>query len=172
MSLTEYRKLDRTGFTREFGALYEHSPWVAAAAFDSFHENGHIESIGELHNCFETSVMNASQQRQLRLLNAHPQLAVAKTNASELTVDSQKEQSGAGLDQCNAAEYEEFKKLNQEYQEKFGFPFIIAVKGLDRKMILDTFKSRVESKQPDEFYSALKQVCKIGRFRLESLLNA
>lgn len=171
MDFSEYRKLSRTEFTDKFGSLYEHSPWVAATAFDCFNKDKDIYRIGDFHACFVAAVKNASRQKQLGLLNAHPQLAVTQSDQPSLTDNSQKEQSGAGLDQCNAAQFQEFKTLNHDYLKKFGFPFIIAVKGLDRSEILCSFKKRLESSPEDEFDTALLQVCTIGRFRLESLVN-
>jgi 2-oxo-4-hydroxy-4-carboxy-5-ureidoimidazoline decarboxylase len=163
--------LSRAEFTEQFGALFEHSPWVAATAFDYLPKNENAGNVDKLHACFESAVMNATPQRQLRLLNAHPQLAVAASINSELTADSRMEQAGAGLDQCSPDEFEQFGRLNDEYAEKFGFPFIVAVKGLEKTQILGAFRQRLSNQPEAELKEALRQVCQIGKFRLVALLN-
>ena len=114
---------------------------------------------------FETS----SKEKKLKILNAHPDLA-NKTKISSLTIDSLKEQTGAGLDQCTEEEFNEFKKLNDNYK-KFGFPFILAVKDKSKIEILNNFRKRINSKPQIEFEEAIKQVKKIASLRLEDLNN-
>ena len=101
----------------------------------------------------------------LEILNAHPELAVAK----KMTSESISEQASAKLNQCSNDEYEEFKKLNSEYKKKFNFPFIIAVKGKDKNEILNNFRQRIQSDVESEFLEAKKQVKKIATFRLNEI---
>jgi len=103
----------------------------------------------------------------LEILNSHPELAVAK----KLTSESKSEQASAKLNECSDEEYEEFKKLNIEYKEKFGFPFIIAVKGKNKNEILNNFKKRIQNDLNSEFIEAKNQVKKIASFRLKDILS-
>jgi len=103
----------------------------------------------------------------LNILNAHPELAVEK----KLTEDSKKEQSGASLNNCTVEEFNEFKKLNNEYKKKFNFPFIIAVAGLNKDQILDKFRIRIKNDINEEFEEAKKQVKKIATIRMDSILK-
>ena len=101
------------------------------------------------------------------ILNSHPELAVAK----KLTMESKSEQAGAKLNECNTEEFEEFKKLNLEYKNKFGFPFIIAVKGKNKNEILNNFRQRILNDIESEFEEAKNQVKKIATFRLNEIIN-
>jgi len=114
-------------------------------------------------NIFES----CSKEKKLEILNAHPDLA-NKTKISSLTPDSKKEQNSAGLDQCTEDEFNEFKKLNLIYK-KFGFPFILAVKGKNKNEILNNFRKRVSSSSQIEFEEAIKQVKKIASLRLQEI---
>ena len=116
-------------------------------------------------NIFET----ATKEKQLKILNAHPDLA-NKTKINLLTPDSLKEQTSVGLDQCTEEEFKEFGKLNDSYK-KFGFPFILAVKGKTKIEILNNFKKRISSDPETEFDEAIKQVKLIASLRLEELNN-
>jgi len=106
----------------------------------------------------------------MSLLRAHPELAAARAEGEDLTAHSHSEQRGAGLDRCRPDEFTEFQRLNAAYRQKFGFPFIVAVKGLDRRQILDRFRSRLQNTPEAEFEEAVAQVIRIGYFRLEQLL--
>lgn len=158
--------MDRAAFVQHFGALYEHSPWVAEQAWDAGIERQH-DAPERLHERFRRVVMDAAREVQLDLLLQHPELGVARA----LEGLSREEQRGAGLDRCNAAEFDEFQDLNRRYRERFGFPFIVAVKGLDREAILAQFRQRIERSPDEEFDEALKQVCLIGRHRLDEAMN-
>ena len=113
---------------------------------------------------FETT----TKENQLKILKAHPDLA-DKTKIGSLTPDSRKEQSNAGLDQCSEDEFNEFKNLNDEYKKKFGFPFILAVKGRTKIEILNNFRQRVSSDTNTEFNQAIKQAKQIASLRLKEL---
>jgi OHCU decarboxylase len=157
---------DKATFMAAYGGIFEHSPWIAGQVWD---QGSHSSAVRELQAVFSDVIRNAHRQRQLALLRAHPQLACAIASGEELTEESRGEQRGAGLDQCSAAEYEEFKRLNSTYSDKFGFPFIVAVKGLSRGQILEVFRTRLTNNPEEEFTEALEQVIRIGKFRLQGI---
>lgn len=161
--------LSRAAFIDSFGGIYEHSPWVAEAAFDTGLPQDADEPAG-LWGAMSTVVDAASDDAKLALLQAHPELAGKLAVAGVLTAESTSEQAGAGLDQCSEAEFEEFTRLNAAYGERFGFPFIIAVKGLTRQDILKAFRARVSISRDAEFRTALTQVHRIARLRLEAMV--
>ena len=164
--------MNKSDFRIKFGSVYEHSPWVANAVFE---KNADMSSgdtgADALIDNFEAAFMAASRDQQLATLRAHPELACALDERVQLTADSMAEQAGAGLDLCSEAEFAEFGRLNAAYSEKFGFPFIIAVKGRSRQKILNIFRMRLQNDAVLEFQSALHQVCWIARFRIEDILN-
>lgn len=153
----------RDGFVDRYGGIYEHSSWVAEAVFG---QPG-TDSPEGLRAALRAVVDAADAPRKLALLRAHPELACRQADA--LTQASQGEQRGAGLDRCTADEFEEFQRLNTAYLQKFGFPFIIAVKGLDRQTILTAFRTRIGNDPAAEFRTALEQVHRIAGFRLDAL---
>lgn len=155
----------KADFVARYGGVYEHSPWVAEAAFG---QPG-IDTLEGLHAAMRAAVENAGEDRQLTLLRAHPELACRR--ADSLSAESAGEQRGAGLDRCTAEEFAEFGRLNSAYRRKFGFPFIVAVKGLDRQAILAALRRRLENGRQTEFRTALDQVHRIARFRLEALCS-
>jgi len=168
------RCLDLASFLAEFGSVYEHSAWVAEEVFGQAMDDClDMTTLGaeELTQRFEAVFMAASHDQQLATLRAHPTLACALDEREQLTDDSISEQSGAGLDLCSAAEFAEFGRLNSEYGDKFGFPFIIAVKGLDRQGILHAFRVRVQNDVGQEFETAINQVCRIAQLRIKGMLN-
>ena len=142
-------RMDHTTFLEKFGAVFEHSPWVAEAVFRD--GDGLWSDVETLCAKFESVFLASDPVLQLATLRAHPQLVCALGDPVDLTADSANEQSAAGLDQCSADELAEFGRLNTDYSEKFGFPFIIAVKNLDRNQILDIFRKRMNNKKIDEF---------------------
>lgn len=161
--------MDRADFVQRFGGVFEHSPFIAERAFDA----GMIEeplTALDVHDAMAAMFRTASQDERLGVLRAHPDLAGKLAIAGELTEDSKREQAGAGLDRLSADEHARFTELNTAYVEKFGFPFIIAVKGLTRDDILAAFETRIANNRDQEFDTACQQVEKIARLRLESLL--
>jgi OHCU decarboxylase len=117
----------------------------------------------------EDCVDNASSERQLELIRAHPDLAGKAAVAGELTDDSETEQSRAGLDQCSPEEYARFQALNAAYRSKFGFPFVMAARNSSRAEILSAFESRLGNDYDAEFETALLEIHKIARMRLVAL---
>jgi OHCU decarboxylase len=159
----------KTDFMAAFGQVFEHSPWIAGRAWDNGLDRGH-DSLRGLHRAFSEVIREAAREEQMSLLQAHPELAAAQAQGEDLTAHSRDEQRGAGLDRCRPDEFAEFQRLNAAYRSKFGFPFIVAVKGLDRRQILEQFRSRVRNTPETEFKEAVEQVIRIGYFRIQQLL--
>ena len=155
-----------SSFVDRFGGIYEHSPWVAEDAAAIIDDSSDLEQIASV---MADCVDNASRDRQLRLIRAHPDLAGKAQIAGELTADSTSEQASAGLNQCSAEEYEQFQSLNRAYHEKFGFPFVMAVRNSSRQEILAAFESRLGNEPDLEFETALAEIHKIARLRLQAL---
>lgn len=160
--------MDKASFLKRYGGVYEHSPWIAETAFAA----GKMETPEELHAAMREAVAVSGRDRKLALIAAHPDLACAPADAGSLTPSSVSEQKGAGLDRCTPEEYAEFRHLNAAYREKFGFPFIVAVKGMTRADILQAFRTRIQNTPEKEFEAALEQIHKIAGFRLAALFQA
>jgi 2-oxo-4-hydroxy-4-carboxy-5-ureidoimidazoline decarboxylase len=154
-------------FVTRYGGIYEHSPWVAERVAVLIGETS--VDLAELAMMMADCVDNASPEAQLKLIRAHPDLAGKAQLAGELTVDSTAEQSSAGLDQCSSEELEEFQTLNTDYTQKFGFPFIMAVRDSTRGQVLQAFAARVENDYDEEFETALQQIHEIAKLRLAAL---
>ena len=165
-TLATLSALSRDAFVARLGDIFEHSPWVAERAW----EKRPFATIDALHGAMVAAVDGASEDEQLALICAHPELAGKEAADGTLTKASTGEQKGAGLDQCSADELARLRQLNIDYRQRFGFPFVIAVKGLSRYQIMDTVAERLKNDRPTEFRACLNQIAKIGRFRLESLL--
>ena len=149
-------------FADRFGGVYEHSRWIAeAAAVDG--------APADPAAAMRAVVEAAPREAQLALLCAHPDLSGRLAVAGELTADSAQEQAGAGLDRCSPAEFAEFQTLNAQYRERFGFPFILAVRGYNRSSILAAFRRRVCNDHQEEFREALNQVHRIAALRIATL---
>jgi len=153
--------------THHYGDIYEHSPWVAEAAWHHGLTEAH-DTPDALAELMGLMLQQASSEQQVSVIRAHPDLAGKAAMSGELTQDSTSEQAGAGLDQCSPAEFARFEDLNAAYKEKFGFPFVIAVKGLDRHDILDAFEARLHNDAAAERQTAIEQIICIARFRLRA----
>ena len=163
--INKINKFSKSEFTKVFANIFENASWIAEKLYGQKPFSSYEELSLKMINIFET----CSKEKKLEILNAHPNLA-DKTRISSLTPDSKQEQHNAGLDQCTEVEFNEFKKLNDVYK-KFGFPFILAVKGKNKNEILNNFRKRVLSEPEIEFGEAIKQVKKIASLRLEELNN-
>ncbi len=168
ISSDELRRLERDRFVELFGGVFEHAPWVAEQAFAA----GPFRSAEALHRTMVEAMRRAPRARQLALIRGHPDLAGRAAVRGELTEASSAEQAGAGLDQCTPAEFQRFRELNGRYQAKFGFPFILAVKGMSRIAILAEFDRRLANSPDTEFAEALAQIARIARLRLDDLIGA
>lgn len=153
-------------FVTRYGGVYEHSPWVAEEAQTIA---AGIEDVDALATIMADCVDNASAERQLELIRAHPDLAGRAQLAGELTAESTNEQASAGLDQCSADEYARFQSLNEAYRDKFGFPFVMAVRDSNRARILEAFAARLDNDYDTEFETALAEIHKIARLRLAAI---
>lgn len=161
-------QLDRATFVALYGPVYEHSPWIAEAVFDAGLGTV-LDSPAGLHATMRAVVDASPQERQLALLRAHPDLAGRLAIRGELTAQSASEQAGAGLDKYSPTEFAQFNRLNDAYKAKFGIPFVMAVKGRKREEILAAFERRLGNDRTVEFQTALEEVHKIARFRLDDL---
>ena len=162
------RSLDRDAFVARFGGIYEHSAWVAEAVFDRGLDETQDTAAG-LHAALSAQVEAADGDTKLALLRAHPDLAGKLAVAGALTADSTAEQAGAGLDRCSPEELARFQTLNAAYKAKFGFPYILAVRGRSRGEILENFAARLDNDAAEEFIEALRQIDQIALLRLEAL---
>jgi 2-oxo-4-hydroxy-4-carboxy-5-ureidoimidazoline decarboxylase len=161
----------RVDFIHRFGGVYEHSPWIAEQLFDEG-LTATIDAPGPLIDALAEVVARAGREPQLALLRAHPDLAGKLAVSGDLTEASSSEQAGAGLDRCSPEEFRAFQELNDAYQKKFGFPFIVAVRGLNRQEILERFRARVQNEWDIEFDEALVQVHRIARLRIEHIFSS
>ena len=155
-------------FVDRFGGVFEHSPWVAERAYEA----GIKEPLtaGGVHAAMFAAFRAGAEAERMAVLRAHPDLAGKLAIAGGLTEDSRKEQAGAGLDRLSPEEHARFTALNSAYVEKFGFPFIIAVKGLNKDDILAAFETRIDNDRSAEFATASAQVGRIALLRLSSML--
>ena len=155
--------LERDDFISRFGGVFEHSPFIAERAYDAGLVIEPLTARG-VHEALCVPFRAASYEERLGVLRAHPDLA------GGLTEDSKKEQAGAGLDRLTPEEHARFTALNTAYVEKNSFPFIIAVKGLNKDDILRAFEERIHNDAEQEFATATAQVEKIAYLRLSALL--
>jgi len=162
---------DEQGFVKLFGGLYEHSPWVAERVW---REIDSLNSIPyeDLSKSLRRTVDHASDDQKLVLLRAHPELAGKAATEGTLTPESTDEQSRARLDLCTPEEFAKFHQLNSAYNEKFEFPFIMAVRNSTREEILKAFEARLHNDCKEELVTALEQVHQIAALRLEALVLA
>lgn len=161
--------MSREDFVARFGGVFEHSPWIAEAAFDA-RLPGDAETAEGLHRALCAALAAADDARKLVLLRAHPSLAGKLALAGGLTAASSAEQASAGLDRCTPDELVRFRTLNTAYEAKFGFPFIMAVRGVPRETVLAAFEQRIDNNRATEFATALAQVERIALLRLKEIL--
>ncbi|WP_148252436.1 2-oxo-4-hydroxy-4-carboxy-5-ureidoimidazoline decarboxylase [Aidingimonas lacisalsi] len=163
-------QLDLASFVTHYGDIYEHSPWIAEEAwYQGLTETQ--DTPDGLADIMAGVLTAASAERQLAVIRAHPDLAGKAAVAGALTDDSTREQAGAGLDQCTPEELARFERLNEAYKARFDFPFVMAVKGNDRHKILAAFESRLGNSPDEERRTAIEQINRIARFRLETRIQ-
>jgi 2-oxo-4-hydroxy-4-carboxy-5-ureidoimidazoline decarboxylase len=158
MTLAEVNAMAKPEFVARFGDVAERSTWVAERA----ERQRPFASVDAMVAAFQAAIRDASEAERLRLIRAHPDLAGRAAMAEE----SRKEQAGAGLDRLSADEFARFTELNSQYRERFGIPFILAIKGATRHQILESFASRLGNDRDTELANSLDQVCRIVGFRL------
>ena len=162
---TKPRSMSEDEFVDTFGAVYEHSPWIAAETWRSGLDERH-DTVEGLGDALARALDQATEAQKRALINSHPDLAGRAAVRGELTQHSTAEQASAGIDQCTAEEFARFQKLNAQYKERFGFTFIMAVKGSNRHAILNAFDERLSNDANEEFARAITEIHKIARFRL------
>ena len=167
-SLEQLNSMPRDAFEAALSGIFEHSPWVPQQAAGA----RPFASVDALYATMRAIVADSGEARQLALINAHPELAGKAAVRGELTAESTREQSGAGLAECTQAEFDKLQRLNAAYREKFGFPFILAVRGYDRAGIIANFEARVNNTRADELRASLEQIYRIARFRIDDLVTA
>ncbi|MBB3390291.1 OHCU decarboxylase [Rhizobium sp. BK275] len=161
--------ISRSEFVSRFGGVFEHSPFIAERAYDDGFVGDKL-TVDRVHTELVAIFRAASEEERLGVLRAHPDLAGRLAISGQLTEDSKKEQAGAGLDRLSPEEHARFTELNSAYTQKFGFPFIIAVKGLNKDDILAAFEKRIDNTSDEEFATAAAEVEKIALLRLTSML--
>lgn len=164
MTLNELSSLSQSQFAQELGSIFEHSPWIPERAWQA----RPFADVAALHKAMMQVVLDADPAEQLALIVAHPELAGKEAAEGTLTDASTAEQRGAGLDQCSPDELQRLRSLNADYRQRFGFPFVIAVKGRSRYEIMDAIENRLHNDRETEFASCLDQIGQIARFRLDA----
>ena len=164
MRIDQINTLDRESFMTTLGWIFEDSPWVAERAWLS----RPFANMDQLHTAMISVVENADPAERIALLRAHPDLGTR----ARVSQASAIEQTGAGLDQLTPSEFDRLNRMNAAYRDKFGFPFLLAVKGSTKTDILEALDSRLTATPEAELREALRQVYRIARFRLEETIDA
>jgi 2-oxo-4-hydroxy-4-carboxy-5-ureidoimidazoline decarboxylase len=159
--VSELNQMSREEFIRCVGPVFEQSPWIAAAAV----EKRPFADMGELHCQLCDTVRAAPEEKQLALIQAHPDLA----QRGALTAESTREQAGAGLDKLSSEQHSAIQSRNQAYRAKFGFPFVICARLNDRTSIMDALNRRLSNSREQEIKTALEEIFKIAELRLRDL---
>jgi 2-oxo-4-hydroxy-4-carboxy-5-ureidoimidazoline decarboxylase len=167
MTLAELNALDRDAFVAALAHVAESSPWVAERASGA----RPFADVAALHAAMVAAIEGAPPERQVALLRAHPELAGRAAIRGALTAASSAEQAGAGLTDCSPDEYAQLQSLNARYNARFGFPFIMAVKGATRAGVIREFERRVGNEPAVERAEGLRQVGRIVGLRLAALVD-
>ena len=162
-------QITRTLFIERLGGVYEHSPWIAAAAHDAGLSSARILRKG-LAKALADAAAKGTMEQKRALIDAHPDLAGKLAAAKTLTADSTREQASAGLDMLTTEELRKFGELNDAYRARFGFPFIMAVKGKTKADILAAFHARLANDAEVETTTALAEIDRIAALRLKDIL--
>ena len=163
-TIDKINNLSRSEFVEIFANIFEKTKWIAEKLYNQKPFDDFKDLCSKMLGIFET----AGKETQLKILETHPDLA-DKVTVDLLTSNSRSEQSNAGLDQCSEEEFNEFKNLNKSYRQKYGFPFVIAVKGKNKIEILSEFRKRILNSVDEEFNEAIIQVGKIANLRLNEI---
>jgi 2-oxo-4-hydroxy-4-carboxy-5-ureidoimidazoline decarboxylase len=166
--LAQLNSLSRVEFVSLIGPVFEHSPWIAEAAW----ARRPFRDVAELHQVMSAIVRSAGEEKQLALIRAHPDLVGRMAAAGQLTPESSREQASAGLDQLTSGEVAQFQSNNAAYQAKFGFPFVICARLNPKAAILSGFQSRLNHSREQEIQTALAEIFKIAELRLNDLIQA
>ena len=161
------KKMKRKEIIDQLKSIYEHSQWVPERLLSE--KINEIQTKEELQLMMKKIVDNSSETEKLNLINAHPELGKKLQKKEKLTKFSEDEQKSAGLDQCSDEEFKILTNLNNEYRLKFKFPFIIAVKGLNKNQIIENMQKRVNNNKTEEFEPAISEIHKIAGLRIKDL---
>jgi OHCU decarboxylase len=167
LTLDEINGLDQESFVRTLGSLFEGSPWIARQAWHA----RPFTSLTQLYEALCQVMYQAPLEQQLALIQAHPDLVGKAALAGTLTPESTSEQASAGLDRLSPEEIATFKRLNQTYHDRFGFPFVICVRENKKESILAGFSTRLHNSRQREIETALGEIAKIGWFRLRDTVH-
>ena len=167
MNLAGLNEASREAFAAALGPVFEHSPWIAGEAWAA----RPFASVEEVFEAMTAAIAAAEPDMKLALIRAHPDLAGKAARAGTLTELSTREQQGVGLDRLSDEEFERFHRLNAAYRERFGFPFIVAVRLHTKDSILEAFERRLANDEAAEMEEALRNIGLIGRFRLFDLVQ-
>jgi 2-oxo-4-hydroxy-4-carboxy-5-ureidoimidazoline decarboxylase len=162
-SLSDLNQMSQMDFVAALGAVFEDTPAIAQKVW----HHRPFKDRKELHQCMVDVVKSARPAEQLALIRAHPDLG----NKAKMAIASVQEQAGVGLDRLSPEEYDRFMALNQAYREKFGFPFIIAVKNHTATSILEAFIHRLKNSAAIEIKQSLSEIAQIAEFRLLELVQ-
>ena len=166
MNIGDLNASDRADFVDALGAIFEHSPWVVDRAW----QRRPFAAADDLMTAMLAVVEAASDDEKLALIRAHPDLAGKAARAGALTEHSASEQAGVGLNRLPDEEFARFHHLNDAYKARFGFSFVIAVRGQTRETVLAAFEARLKNDLAAEMAEALRNIGLIARFRLEDML--
>jgi 2-oxo-4-hydroxy-4-carboxy-5-ureidoimidazoline decarboxylase len=166
LTLSAVNACSESEFLAALGGLFEHSPWVAQAVI----AQRPFPSVEAMHAAMIAAVKSSQIDRQLALLNAHPDLAGKLARAGAVTDHSIAEQSGLGLNRLSEAEFQRFDEANRAYRARFGFPFIIAARANTKDTILAAFERRLANDAETERLAALAEVAKITQYRLHDMM--
>lgn len=167
VALAALSSADREQFVAVLGGIFEHTPWIAEQAWPA----RPFASVDALHEAMIEVLRGATREKKLALIRAHPELAGKEAAEGTLTADSKGEQASAGLDRCTGEELKKLRELNRAYREKFGFPFVMAVKNRTKHEILGALEARLQGSPEGEFNRCLEEIEKIARLRLAALLE-
>jgi len=168
VTLDELNRMDRQAFIAELGDIFEHSPWIAEAAYAP----RPFPDLHALYQALTDTVRNADATRQIALIAAHPDLAGKAAREGIITTDSKMEQASAGLDRLTDQEFEKFHKLNDAYRAKFNIPFIVCVRRHGKESILRQFELRLANDEAAERATALNEIFRIAALRLDQRVTA
>lgn len=161
-SITAINQMTQAEFVTVFGGVFEETPTIASRVW-----NHHpFQDFEHLYQQMKAEVLALTEAEQVDLICAHPDLG----SKAKMAENSVKEQAGVGLDRLSPDEFERFHALNQAYQKKFGFPFIIAVRNHTKTSILEAFQRRLQNAQIQEQQTAIAEITQIARFRLQDLV--
>lgn len=164
LTLDQLNAMDRAEFAAALGEVCENAPWIVEAAAT----RRPFASVEALRSALRAAIRAAPVERQMAFVAGHPDLAGKAARAGEMTDDSVAEQAGAGLDSLSEAGYARFRRLNEAYRRKFGFPFIVCVRRHTRDSILASFERRLAQSSPVEFDTALGEIDRIVALRLDA----